>query len=507
MLRTLTDLFRLGRVAWILARHDALIPSEFDPMLPQGVRTVGKITRIGTKTKGRRPGQRLADALAGQGPAYVKFGQLLATRPDIVGFEMAADLACLQDAMPAFATEEARREVEKALGRSIDALFSTFSEPVAAASIAQVHKATTTEGDTVAVKVLRPGIEKKAQKEFRVLYLGARLVEVFVVAARRLEPVKFINTLKESSEFELDLRIEAGSASEVRDNLSDNDDLVIPKIDWQRSSRRVLTTEWVDGTPLSDHAAVHARADLDRELLAVTIMQCFLSQALEYGLFHADMHQGNLFVDAKRRLVLIDFGIMGRLDASARRAFAEILFGFITRDYQRSAKAHFEAGYVPDHFNVDAFATALRAVVEPIFNKSADQLDMSRVLQQLFDITDVFDMHLRPELVLLQRTMVVVEGVARMLDPKIDLWSTAEPIVRAYVQREIGPRALLKQARVNAGVAASLFESFPEFADAAEKLAGQLANGGLKLSDDTVLRLARAMKGKPLGSVDPAKKA
>ena len=502
MLRTVSDLFRLVRIFWVLARHDALIPREFEPMVPGWVRPLGALTRIGTRTKGKRPGERLAEALAGTGPAYVKFGQLLATRPDIIGVEMAADLGRLQDAMPPFPMAEARAEIERGLGRPVDQLFTELSEPIAAASIAQVHKATTSDGRQVAVKVLRPGIEKKAEDEFRVLLLGARIVERFVPVSRRLEPVKFVSTLKDASELELDLRLEAGSASEMRENLASLEGVRVPEVDWQRSSRRVLTVEWIEGTRLSDPSALDARGDIDRSKLASLVMQCFMSQALEHGLFHADMHQGNLFVDGEGRLVLIDFGIMGRLDEGARRAFAEIIYGFVSRDYRRAARAHFAAGYVPPQFNVDAFATALRAVVEPIFNKTADELDMSRVLQQLFDVTDVFDMHLRPELVLLQRTMVVVEGVARILDPKIDLWSTAEPIVRAYVQREIGLRAFARQARTNAEAARSLFETFPEFAQAAEKVAGQLANGGLRLSDDTVVRLARAIKGKPL---DPEK--
>ncbi|MCQ8183900.1 2-polyprenylphenol 6-hydroxylase [Parvularcula maris] len=497
MLRTLRNFLRLLGAGFVLARHDALIPREFDHQVPPGVRLFGWLTRIGTRTKGRRPGQRLADALAGQGPAYVKFGQLLATRPDIVGAEIAGDLGRLQDRMPPFPLNEAREEISRTLMRPVDELFQSLSEPVAAASIAQVHQGVTTDGRKVAVKVLRPRIERKAKREFEVLALGARIVEAVVPASRRLEPRKFIETLRHSSELELDLRLEGGSASELKENLRGFSGVVVPEVDWQRTARRVLTTEWVEGVPVSDPESL-ARTTADRRALAVTAMRCFLTQALDHGFFHADMHQGNLFVDGQGRLVLVDFGIMGRLDRRARRAFAEIIYGFISRDYMRAAKAHFDAGYVPEHFNVEAFATALRAVGEPIFGKKADELDMSRVLQQLFDVTDVFDMHLRPELVLLQRTMVVVEGVARVLDPEIDLWDTAEPIVRDYVKREVGARAIREQIKENGASAAKLFEHFPEFADAASRLASDLSEGGISLSDDTIVRLARALKGKPL---------
>lgn len=495
MICTLGNFRRLIRAGWVLSRYDALIPKEFEALVPGPLRLIGKISRIGARGKDLRPGQRLARALAGQGPAYVKFGQLLATRPDIVGLEMANDLGELQDRMPPFPMEQAKQEIRRALSRPVEELFEEFSEPVAAASVAQVHKAKLKDGGYVAVKVLRPGIEKKARLDFRAFMLGAKIVEFLVKSSRRMEPVKFIQTLSEAAEVELDLRIEAGSASELRENLSSFEDIRIPDVVWDCSSRRVLTIEWIDGTPVSDSALLDT-AGVDRPALAQSVMQSFLTQALQHGFFHADLHQGNLFVDRSGKLVFIDFGIMGRLDEKARRVFAEILYGFIQRDYRAAAKAHFDAGYVASHHNVDAFATALRSVGEPIFGRTAEKMDMSRVLQQLFDVTDVFDMHLRPELVLLQRTMVVVEGVARIIDPQINLWETAEPVVREYIADRVGPQAFLGNMKKSGHAAFHLLETFPQFAAAAEEAAQQILDGGVHLSDDTVDRLADALKGR-----------
>ncbi len=493
MLSIFADYYRLARAGFILSRYDALLPREYADALPWGLRMLGRLSRIGARGKDLRPGQRLARALGGQGPAYVKFGQFLATRPDVIGFEMAADLSELQDRMPPFPTVEARAELEKALGKKVEDLFESFSEPVAAASIAQVHKATLPGGRSVAVKILRPNIEKIAALEFRAFLRGAKTIEFLFPSLRRVEPTKFIQTLSDAAEIELDLRLEAGAASELRENLADASALYVPEIVWERSARRVLTIEWVDGIPVSNLEALD-EAGIDRNKLATTLMQSFLSQALEQGFFHADMHQGNLLVDDKGRLVLIDFGIMGRLDSEARRVFAEIIYGFIQRDYQSAAQAHFDAGYIDPHHSVDAFATALRSVGEPIFGKDSSTVDMSVVLQQLFDVTEIFDMHLRPELVLLQRTMVVVEGVARALNPEINMWECAEPVVRAYIQSLLGPKAIGRDLTRSAKAALRLARKFPEFADAAERAVAMVEEDGFSLSQQTIFELARALK-------------
>jgi ubiquinone biosynthesis protein len=375
----------------------------------------------------------------------IKLGQLLATRADVFGDAFVADLSHLRDRLPPFPVETARAAVESSLGRPVEDVFADFGPPVAAASIAQAHRATLHDGRRVAVKVLRPGVEQRVAKDMRAMRLGARLAEVLVPPARRLEPRLFTETVARSLTIELDLRLEAAAAGELGEVMARDPYMRAPEPVWEGVGPRCLTLLWAEGLPLSDAASLE-QAGLDRPALANNVIRGFLAQALDHGAFHADLHEGNLFVAAPDRVTAIDFGIVGRISALDRRIFAEVLWGFLRRDYRRVAEVHFEGGYVPATKDVAAFAQALRAVGEPIFGKDAREVGMGRLLGQLFEITALFDMHLRPELVLLQKTMVTVEGVARRIDPAHDIWAAARPVVERYVARELGPVARVRRA-------------------------------------------------------------
>ena len=406
-------------------------------------------------------------ALTALGPAYIKFGQVLSTRPDVVGDEMAVQLRVLQDKLPPFSIEEAKAEVQRELGVPVDTLFSSFSEPVAAASLAQVHKAHLAEtGEAVAVKILRPGIERAFRQDIDAFYFAAKVIEVLSPSSRRLRPMEVITHFEGVVMGELDLRLESAAAAEFRANTLKDDKFDVPTIRWHLSGRRVMTLDWVDGIGAGDNAALDA-AGIDRQALAARILQLFLNHALRDGYFHGDMHQGNLKVAPDGTVIAYDFGIMGRIDEYTRRVYAEILFGFIRRDYQRVAEVHFEAGYVPAHMDVDEFARALRAVGEPIFGMDASRISMARLLAYLFEVTERFGMETRTELILLQRTMVVVEGVARSLDPHMNIWQVAQPIVTTYVSKSIGPRALLGDLRRTALVLARFGPQLPRLAEEA----------------------------------------
>ena len=446
MTSPVSSVARLIGAGWVLVRHDALAPRELAPQLPAPVRWAGSALRLmsGPQARRGRPGQRLAHALETLGPAAIKLGQLLSTRADIFGSEFSDDLARLKDQLPPFDMRTAKEEVERSLGRPIASLFASFDPPVAAASLAQAHPATLLDGRKVAVKVLRPGVEARVRADIAAMQLAAGLAEHLGATARRLEPGAFAAAVARSMALELDLRLEAAAASEMGEIMARDAYMTAPAVVWDGVGKRVLTLEWATGTPLSRPEAL-TLPGLDRPALANNVIRAFLAQALDHGLFHADLHEGNLFVAAPDQLTAVDFGIVGRLGANERRFLAEILWGFIQRDYRRVAEVHFEAGYVPRTQNVEDFAQALRAVGEPIFGRRARDVSMGRLLGQLFEITGLFDMHLRPELVLLQKTMVTVEGVARRIDPDSDIWEAARPVVERWIRRELSPIVRLQR--------------------------------------------------------------
>ena len=406
-------------------------------------------------------------ALTALGPAYIKFGQIMSTRPDVVGDELAMQLQVLQDKLPPFSIAEAKASVEHELGQPLDALFSSFSEPVAAASIAQVHKATLLGSEReVAVKVLRPGIEKAFRKDIDAFYFAANFIEKLSPASRRLHPTDVVAHFEGVVLGELDLRMESASAAEFAANTKDDAGFQVPKVEWLLSARRAMTLGWGEGIPANELAAIDA-AGHDRAALGLRVLQLFLSHALRDGYFHADMHQGNLKIAPNGDIIALDFGIMGRIDEYTRRVYAEILFGFIRRDYRRVAEVHFEAGYVPADRDVDEFARALRAVGEPIFGLDATRVSMGRLLTYLFEVTERFGMETRTELILLQRTMVVVEGVARSLYPQINIWQVAQPIVEQYIKDNIGPRALMRDLARTVQVLSRFGPKLPQLTEAA----------------------------------------
>jgi ubiquinone biosynthesis protein len=435
---SVTHIWRLLKWGRVLARHGALRGIERDPNTPPPVRRLCRIARFGARVPDV---PTYAAAFQEIGPAAIKLGQALATRPDLVGEEAAHDLALLQDSLPPAPFEPIRAAIERGLGRPLDQLFrSVDPEPVGAASIAQVHRAVTTEGREVAVKVLRPNIEEEFAAAIDTYEWAAAQVEAMGGELARLRPRLVVATFKQWTNRELDLRQEAASASELKENLVAESGFFVPEIDWTRTSRRVLTLEWIEGIRLADRAALIA-AGHDVKALAATLVRAFLRQAVVDGFFHADLHQGNLFVLPDGRLAAIDFGIMGRIDRQARIWLAEILYGLLTGNYRRVAEIHFEAQYVPPHHNIDEFATALRAVGEPMRGMPAKDVSLGQMLDGLFKITRDFDMPTQPHLLLLQKTMVMEEGVATALDPDINMWETAEPFLTEWVRSELGPEA------------------------------------------------------------------
>ncbi len=495
------NLLRLGRAGLVLAQHGvSLVPKGIKVPLPV------KLAHLATLPlraltwplrAGKPADQRISSALASLGPSYIKLGQFLATRGDLIGPELSRDLSHLQDRMPPFSMAEAYRAIEDSLGGRWQDHYAELSAPIAAASIAQVHKGVVVEKDgtrrEVAVKILRPGVEKRFKADLDSYFFVARQIERFHPPSRRLKPMAVVENLARTTDLEMDLRLEAAAMSEMAENIGADERFRVPRVDWRRTQRRVLTLEWIDGIPISQHDKLRA-AGHDLKQLGLVVLRTFLSHAMRDGYFHADMHQGNLLVDKAGTVVAVDFGIMGRIGHREQRFLAEILHGLITRDYRRAAEVHYWAGYVPPHHPVETFAQALRAIGEPIHGRTAEEISMADLLGQLFAYTEVFDMQTRPELILLQKSMVIVEGVARGLDPALNLWTAAEPIAKQWMETNLGAVGRLREAGSGASTMARMLADLPETLTEARRTSAALseaARDGFKLDAATMKQLAR----------------
>ncbi len=433
-----------------------------------------------------REGERLRLAFAAMGPTFIKLGQALSTRADLVGEEIAEDLSDLQDNLPPFPTAQAKRVIENELGQPLAALYRDFDDvPIAAASIAQVHFALTPDGAPVAVKVLRPGIRQAFARDISLFYWIADLLIRWMPQTRRLKPREVIRTFDRSIQRELDLRMEAASAERLRENLTHDPETYIPLVDWNRTATSVLTMERVDGIPISDVEALKA-AGHDINQLIVSAAKSLFQQVFRDGYFHADLHPGNLFVNSKGQIVLVDFGITGTMNAQDQWFIAEILRGFLQEDFHHVAQVHIDAGYVPRHHSVDDFALACRAIAKPILDKPLQQISIGRLLGQLFAVSAAFEMETQPQLLLMQKNMVLAEGIGRMLNPNVNMWKLAEPLSEDWAKARLSPqgkaKAFVKEAQYYA-------HRLPLLAQRMDAALACFDEKGLRLHPETVARM------------------
>ena len=425
-----------------------------------------------SKYKYLSDGVRIAQALNKLGPSFIKLGQLISTRPDIIGKVIAEDMALLRDSLPPFSKEAAIKIVEEEFQKDINEIYKNFSDPIAAASIAQVHFAEISfENKTieVAVKILRPNIKIIIEDEMKRLEWLSKFMENFP-EFRRLQAGSIIKKAREVIKFELDLRYEAAAASELSENTKSDQNFKVPKIYWDKVTQKVLTIEKVIGVPIGKIEDTK----INRQKAAKNLITTFLRQSIRDGYFHADLHQGNLFIDEASNLIAVDFGIMGRLDKQNRRYLAEIIYGFIKQDYIDVARIHQEAGLIGKDISIEDFSQALRSIGEPIINQKAKNISMGNVLVQLFEITKQFNMSLQPQLLLLQKTMIIVEGVARDLDPNINFWEISKPEIEDWLKDELGIKNRLKETQEALKVLAKKVPELPDFLSRAENAIGTL---------------------------------
>jgi len=427
----------------------------------------------------RSPGAKLCDALQGMGTTFIKLGQFLATRPDIIGQDVSKELEKLQDKLPAFDLSEAKNILKKELGNENFSQITNISNPVAAASIAQVHFATIVSSNQkkeVAIKILRPNIEKLFNEELDALMLLAYIVQSLLQKTKRLKLIEVVQLLREITNVEMDLRFEAAAANELYENTKNDIGFKVPKIYWNQTSKKVLCLDRIDGVSIRDIEKLKS-LNIDLKKIAKNIIQHFLRHAVRDGFFHADMHQGNLFVSKDGDIIPVDFGIMGRLDKNNRKYLAEILYGFIKRDYKKVAEVHFLAGLVSKEVSMDEFAQALRSIGEPIFGQSVKNISGGKLLSQLFEITEKFNMQTQIQLLLLQKTMVVVEGVARSLDPDTNIWTTSKPILENWLKDIKDPFSKAEELLNNTSEVLKRLPDLPLIMDKANDVMTLIAEG------------------------------
>lgn len=477
-------MMRLLAIARVLAKYDALFFAKEISALSSIVTFVE--STVWKDARGSR-GERLAKAFAELGPTFIKLGQFLAVRPDIVGDDVAEGLAKLQDKLPPFDGDIAIRIIENEFGRKIDEIFSDFSkEPVAAASIAQVHFAITKEKKKVAVKVLRPGIENAFAKDIELFNWLAKKINKKLPNVKRLRLPEVVATFAEMVKIEMDLRFEAAAASELKENMKNDEGIFIPEVDWQRTTRRVLTMERIKGIRIDDKKAL-AKAGHDVKKITKRLAEMFFVQVLRDGFFHADMHPGNLFVDEKGNIAAVDFGIMGRLDKKTRIFMAEMILGFLQRDYKKVADVHFAAGYVPLTQNRELFAQACRSIGEPIFGKPQNEISLALLLGQLFKITEDFEMETQPQLLLLQKTMMLAEGMGRKLNPEVNFWDLIKPLAEKWGDENMNKITLVKEAFMeDLKNFRNIINNLSQYSDNLKKI---ITPDGIKIHPETIEKI------------------
>jgi len=488
-------LFKIGRK---LAKSEALniISETYNPpfLIKFFFLIFGfELSRDPSRHQNKTSGQRLCLSLQEMGTTFIKLGQFLATRPDIIGENLAKDLETLQDKLPEFEKSEATLILKKGLEENVYNNISEFSEPIAAASIAQVHFAKIKiNGDIkeVAIKILRPSIEKIFNEEIDALMLLASLTEKIVSKSRRLKLIEVVHLLREITNLEMDLRFEAAAANELYENTKDDIGFNVPKIYWNFTTKNILTLDKIDGISIRESEQLKKNR-IDVTKLSKNIIQHFLRQAIRDGFFHADMHQGNIFVNKNGEIIPVDFGIMGRLDDLSKRYLAEILYGFTQRDYKKVAKVHLLANLVPKNTSLSEFAQALRSIGEPIFGQSVKNISGSKLLNQLFEVTEKFNMQTQPQLLLLQKTMVVVEGVARKLDPETDIWETSKPILENWLKETKDPLNKINKTFINTSEVIKRLPELPEIMDKANQALTSIAEGKITPNSSTYYSLKK----------------